>query len=189
MFMAIETAGSLPVVDLTQKIHTIRGVRVILDSDLAQIYGVPTKRLNEQVKRNPRKFPADFAFVLTRKEFTTLRSQIATSKPELRGGAQYLPRAFTEHGALMAANVLKSERADDMSVFVVRAFIRMREFLMANAALRQKLAELEDRVSAHDSSIAEIISAIRQLVNPGESQPPKREIGFHVKNSRSNLKN
>ncbi|MGD1086699.1 MAG: ORF6N domain-containing protein, partial [Verrucomicrobiota bacterium] len=110
---------------LENVIRTLRGQRVILDSDLAQVYGVPTKRLNEAVKRTPEKFPLDFAFLLKPQEVASLRSQIATSKG--RGGRRYVPRAFTEHGAIMAANVRNSPRAVQMSVFVVRAFVKMRE--------------------------------------------------------------
>jgi hypothetical protein len=185
--MALESAGSKPVVDLTERIHSIRGVRVMLDSDLAAIYGVTAKRPNEQVKRNPKRFPADFVFQVAPKELTRLRSQNATSKNLGRGGRRYAPLAFTEHGAIMAANVLRSERAAEMSVFVVRAFVRMREVIAGNAALQSKLNELERKVSSHDESIAEIVSAIRELINPTESADPKREIGFHVKN-RQNLK-
>jgi len=164
-------------------IHTIRGCRVILDSDLARIYGVPTKRLNEQVKRNKDRFPEDFAFVLTREEVRGLRSQIATSNG--RGGARYLPMAFTEHGALMAANVLSSDEAVKMSVVVVRAFVRMREALSATAELRRKLTELEDRLTErldkHEQAIVRILREIDALMSPASS--PKR-IGFHVREKR-----
>lgn len=158
----------------------------MLDSDLAEIYGVTTKRLNEQVKRNTKRFPSDFAFVLTAKEVQNLKSQNATSSFG-HGGRRLLPMAVTEYGAIMAANILKSDRAADMSVFVVRAFVRMRELLAGNATLSAKLNELEKKVAAHDDSIAEIISAIRELINPTEATVPKREIGFHVKNSRNKI--
>ncbi len=183
----MESAGSEPepVVDLTERIHFVRGLRVMLDSDLAAIYGVSTMRLNEQVKRNARRFPSDFAFVLTNKEFARLISQNAISKRAGRGGRRTPPVAFTEYGAIMPANVLKSERASDMSVFVVRAFVRMRELLTSNATLSAKLSDLEKKVASHDDSIAKIIAAIRELINPREPMVPKREIGFHVKNSRS----
>ena len=122
----------MPETDLAlieQRIYTIRGVRVILDSDLAALYGVPTKRLNEQYRRNRKRFPEDFAFQLTAKETNSLRSQIATSSSH--GGRRYRPYAFTEHGALMAANILNSARAVQMSIFVIRAFVKMREALLA----------------------------------------------------------
>jgi phage regulator Rha-like protein len=116
----------------------IRGQKVILDSDLAKIYGVPTKRLNEQVKRNTERFPDDFAFKLNREEFAILRSQFATSSAQ--GGRRYLPYAFTEHGAIMAANVLNTKRAIKASVFVVRTFVKLRELLTTHADLARKLA-------------------------------------------------
>ena len=157
----------------------------MLDADLAQIYGVTTARLNEQVRRNTERFPSDFVFQLTREELTDLMSQIATSKKDGRGGLRKLPFVFTEHGAMMAAMVLRSERAVEMSVFVVRAFVKMREMLSSNAILSKKLDELEQRVASHDDSLSEILSALRQLVEPDETEPKKREIGFHVKNSRT----
>jgi hypothetical protein len=116
---------------IAAKIHVLRGHKVILDVDLAALYGVPVKRLNEQVKRNAARFPADFLFRLSRSEYENLRSQIATSSYG-HGGRRYLPRVFTEHGAVMAANVLNSDRAIKMSIFVVRAFVRVRETLAVN---------------------------------------------------------
>ena len=159
------------------KILLIRGQRVILDSDLAELYGVEVKRLNEQVKRNSRRFPDDFVMQLTIEEAANLRSQIVTSSSS-HGGRRYLPYAFTEHGAIMAASVLNSERADDMSIFVVRAFVRMREALAANQQIMAKLTELEHRVESHDGNIQELIEAIRELMEP----PPatNRRIGFSL---------
>jgi ORF6N domain-containing protein len=159
------------------KIQLIRGVRVILDTDLAELYGVEVKRLNEQVKRNARRFPDDFVMRLSAEEAANLRSQIATSSSR-HGGRRNLPNAFTEHGAIMAASVLNSERADDMSIFVVRAFVRMREALAANQQIMSKLTELEQRVESHDGSIQELIEAIRELMEP----PPatNRRIGFSL---------
>ena len=150
---------------------------MILDTDLAALYCVPVKRLNEQVKRNRDRFPADFMFQLTRKEAVLLRSQFATSK-DARGGRRYLPYAFTEHGAVMAATVLNSKKAVDMSVFVVRAFVRLREILSTNRELAVKLSELEDRLDTHDASIQNLIQAIRQLMLPEE--PNRRRIGFEL---------
>src|SRR5216684_7003979 len=138
------------------KILILRGHKVILDSDLAELYGVPAKRLNEQVKRNAERFPADFMFQLSPKEHDFLRSQIATSKKG-RGGRRYPPYAFTEHGAIMAATVLNSERAVQMSVFVVRAFVRLREMLATNRRLVAKLTELERRLENHDADIRELV--------------------------------
>ena len=139
----------MPETDLAlieQRIYTIRGVRVILDSDLAALYGVPTKRLNEQYRRNRKRFPEDFAFQLTAKEANSLRSQFATSSSH--GGRRYRPYAFTEHGALMAANILNSARAVQMSIFVVRAFAKMREALRGTPELARRLAALEKKLTA-----------------------------------------
>jgi hypothetical protein len=157
-------------------IHLVRGQRVMLDSDLAAIYGVTTKRLNQQLRRNADRFPPDFAFQLTGEEFANLRSQNATSK---KGGRRYCPWAFTEHGAIMLASVLNSPVAIDASVRVVRAFVRLRELVSANAELAVKFAQLERRLDSHDEAIAQLFAAIRQLLAP----PPekKREIGFHVR--------
>jgi phage regulator Rha-like protein len=157
------------------RISLIRGQRVILDSDLAELYGVEVRSLNQQVKRNARRFPDDFVMQLTAEEVASLRSQNVISNPG-RGGSRYLPYAFTEHGAIMAASVLNSERAVEMSIFVVRAFVRMREALAANQQIMSKLAELEQRVESHDTSIQDLIEAIRELMEP----PPAtdRRIGF-----------
>jgi hypothetical protein len=162
------------------RIFLMRGVRVMLDSDLAVIYGVPLKRLNEQVRRNAGRFPGDFAFQLEPQEFAILKSQIATSRAAAHGGKRKLPWVFTEHGALMLGNVLKSDRAARMSVFVVRAFVRMRELLASNDKLSGRINELEERVGGHDSAIAELIEAIRQLIEP-PVEKRSQEIGFHVR--------
>jgi phage regulator Rha-like protein len=172
-----------PVEDL---IHTLRGQRVILDTDLAQVYGVLTWRLNEQVKRNQERFPADFMFQLTNDENKSLTSQFAMSKKG-RGGRRTLPYAFTEHGAIMAANVLNSPRAVQMSVFVVRAFIKMRETLGENRHLAEKLTELERRLTGrldvHEQAIVHILDEIKKLMEPlpPPPEPKRREIGFHVR--------
>lgn len=159
------------------RISFLRHQRVILDGDIAELYGVPVKRLNEQVKRNHERFPSDFMFQLTGKEHDALRSQIATSK-KIRGGRRYRPYAFTEHGAIMAATVLNSERAVQMSVFVVRAFVRLREMLATNRRLAGKIDELENRLDTHDSTIQELIEAIKELMTPEE--PPRVRIGFQL---------
>jgi phage regulator Rha-like protein len=150
---------------------------VILDSDLAELYGVTVKRLNQQVNRNQERFPADFMFQLTSTEDKALRLQIATSKKG-RGGRRYLPYAFTEHGAIMAATVLNSARAVEMSVFVVRAFVRMREMLAKNRQLAAKINELDRRLETHDTTIQDIIEAIKELMVP--EGPSKRKIGFQL---------
>ena len=159
------------------KIQILRGKKVILDSDLAELYGVPVKQLNQQIKRNSDRFPADFFFQLSPAEYRGLRSQIVTSNSS-RGGRRYLPKAFTEHGAIMAATVLNSKRAIEMSVFVVRAFVRMREALVHNQQIVTKLSEIERRLESHDTDIQELVEAIRELMAP---EPAKnRRIGFEV---------
>ncbi|MGO8764758.1 MAG: ORF6N domain-containing protein [Limisphaerales bacterium] len=164
-----------PVQRVEEMIFLIRGQRVMLDFDLARIYGATTKRLKEQFRRNAKRFPGDFAFQLTTQEFANLRSQNATSS--LHGGKRYLPTAFTEHGALMLATVLNSRTAVDASVRVVRAFVWMREQLAAHKELSQKLNELENRVSGHDEALENLFEAIRQLVEPPLPEN-RRQIGF-----------
>jgi hypothetical protein len=165
--------------NVERAIYLIRGQRVMLDSDLAAIYGTSTMRLNEQFRRNRKRFPDDFAFVLTREEFACLISQIAISKKG-RGGRRKLPIAFTEHGAIMLASVLNSDVAVQASVRVVRAFVRLREMVSANAQLATKLAELERRLDSHDEAIVDLFATLRRLLE--SAQPTtKREIGFHVR--------
>lgn len=165
--------------NIQSAIHVIRGQRVMLDSDLARIYGVSTSQLNQQLKRNRKRFPKDFAFQLTATEFERLISQIVTSKAG-RGGRRKLPWVFTEHGAIMLASVLNSDVAVQASVRVVRAFVQMREMLSANAHFVTKLNELERRLDSHDAAIANIFAALRQLLEPARPKP-SREIGFHVR--------
>ncbi len=175
-------------------ILTIRGHKVILDRDLAMLYGVEVKRLNEQVKRNRDRFPDDFAFRLTPQEVTNLKSQFATSSsPGMRsqiatasahGGRRKLPYAFTEHGAIMAATVLNSSKAVEMSVFVVRAFVKMREQLMATATLAKRLAEVEKLLLTHDSALRDLYQKIRPLLLP-PPEPAKTKIGFGVREARA----
>lgn len=180
-------------------ILVIRNQRVILDADLARLYGVTTKRFNEAFKRNRRRFPDDFAFQLTAAEFNNLRSQFVTSDSQavesmgairnwsqfatsssLHRGTTYRPWAFTEHGAVMAANVLKSERAVQMSMFVVRAFVRLREQVAANQAILKRLAEIDRTLLEHDSSLLDVYEKLLPLLQPPPDQP-KRRIGFHSK--------
>jgi hypothetical protein len=169
-------------VDIDSMIIVLRDQRVILDSDLAEIYGIPTFRLNEAVKRNRDRFPDDFLFQMTKRERDALTSQHAISKKG-RGGRRTLPYAFTEHGAVMAANILNSDRAVQMSIFVVRAFIKMRETLSASSALTKKLAELErkltGRLDVHEKAIVHILGEIRKLMHPAPLPEPKRKpVGF-----------
>jgi ORF6N domain len=174
------TVALARVEDIDRRIVVLRGRRVVLDADLALLYGVPTKRFNEQVRRNLRRFPPDFMFQLINQDFTALRSQIATLETGRGQHSKYRPRAFTEHGAIMAATVLNSARAVEMSVYVVRAFVRMREVVSQNRELAKKLAELEQRVDSQDETIVEIVQAIRSLTATAEPAPdtPKRKIGF-----------
>jgi hypothetical protein len=165
----------VPIEGITRSILVLRGQRIILDSDLAAIYGVSTGRFNEAVKRNIERFPEDFMLRLSAAEYAALISQIATSKPG-RGGRRKLPWAFTEHGAIQAANVLNSPRAIAMGVHVVRAFVQLRELLASNTALARKLNELEGKLKNHDEAITAILSAIRELMNP--PAPKRRGIGF-----------
>jgi hypothetical protein len=177
-------------------IFTIRGHRVLLDADLARLYGVNTKRFNEAFKRNRHRFPDDFAFQLAAAEFADLRSQYATSNAQpadlLRenwsqfatsshGGRRYAPWVFTEHGALMAANILRSERAVQMSVFIVRAFIRLREQVAANTAVSKRLAEIDRILLRHDAALRDVYQKLLPLLQP-PADPPKRRIGFHTDN-------
>ena len=161
---------------ITRAILVLRGHRVLLDSELASLYGATTKRFNEQVRRNRKRFPADFMFRLTAEESSSLRSQFATLKPGRGQHRKYLPYAFTEHGAIMAATILDSPRAVEMSVYIVRAFVQLREMLASKTALARKLNELEGKLKNHDEAITAILSAIRELMNP--PLPLRRGIGF-----------
>ena len=174
------TYDAIPVEPL---IHTVRGQKVILDADLAGIYGVATKNLNKAMARNRRRFPADFVFRLTRQEVATLRFQNGTSNVG-RGGRRYLPWAFTEHGAIMAANVLRSRRAEEMSVFVVRAFIKLRGQLAATHELARRLAEIEKQLVVHDTALVDLYNKIRPLLLP-EPEPEKKRLGFGVQERRA----
>lgn len=165
------------------KILLIRGQKVMLDEDLAELYRVSTKRLNEQVKRNIKRFPEDFMFQLTKEEVnilryqidtSSLRSQIATSK---RGGRRYLPYAFTEQGVAMLSSVLNSERAILVNIAIMRTFVKLRKTLSTHKELAHKLSQLERKIEKHDEEIKTIFAAIRQLMTPPKK--PHRRIGFH----------
>jgi hypothetical protein len=162
--------------DVGQLILTVRGQRVILDSDLAKLYGVPTFRFNEAVKRNRHRFPDDFLFQLTREEAEGLTSQSAMSKTG-SGGRRTLPWAFTEHGALQASNVLSSPKAVAMSVYIIRAFIRLREVLADNQVMARRMAEVEKTLVTHDSALRDIYQRIKPLLLP-PPDPPRKKIGF-----------
>lgn len=177
--MGSDNSDSSSSVRVEGRIHCIRGNRVVLDKDLAQLFGVTTFRLNEQVKRNRQRFPEDFMFQLTRQEASSLRSQIAISKKG-RGGSRYLPFAFTEHGAVMAATVLNSPIAIESSVLIVRAFIRLRQMLSEHADLKRRLHEIEIKLAkgfaAHEQELQEIRFLIAQLEKPVSES--KQKLGF-----------
>jgi hypothetical protein len=183
--------------DIGSLIRTIRGQKVILDFDLARIFGVPTFRFNEAVKRNRERFPSDFLFQLTAEEAKSLKSHFATLKQagnpsQIAMGSQkhrdprFLPYAFTENGAIMAANVLNSPEAVRMSVFVVRAFVQMRDLLGGTKELARKLAELERKLTArldrHESTIVDVLRRVMEILDPPPlpPEPPRRRIGFHT---------
>jgi hypothetical protein len=183
--MTADDNALVPTEPITQAIVLLRGQKVLLDADLAALYGVETRRLNEQVRRNRDRFPEDFIFEVTDEELANLMSQIATSS---WGGRRKRPMAFTEHGAIMAATVLKSPRAVEMSVYVVRAFVRLREVLASNKELAKRLDDLEQTTEAlsmqHDHfarntrvQLKQVFDAIRELMTPPETQN-KRPIGF-----------
>jgi hypothetical protein len=154
----------------------MRGQRVILDRDLAAIYGVETRTLNQAVKRNAARFPEDFMFQLTPEEAAASRSQIVILNGRRGQNIKFLPHAFTEHGAIQAANILNSPRAVTMGIHVVRAFVQLRSLLASNSELARQFAELERRVSTHDQAIVGILKTIRELMNPPETK--RRPIGF-----------
>jgi hypothetical protein len=195
------------------RIFTVRKRKVVLDSDLAALYGVPTKRLNEAVRRNAGKFPEEFCFTLTSQEVANLRSQFATSssagaEPLIsqiaisssgvaesprsqttilengHGGRRALPRVFSEHGALMAATILRSKRAEEMSIYLIRAFVAMRDAFLTNSAILRRLAEIDKRLLEHDTVLREVVTHLQALLDapPPEEVPPRPKIGFHQGN-------
>ena len=190
----MSTSVVVPLERIQNYILVVRGQRVLLDSELAELYGVPTKRLNEQMKRNPKKFPEDFVFRLTSEEWKQIddtrakpenragnRSQFATGSTKHRD-SRALPFAFTEHGAIQAANVLRSEAAVQMSVQVVRAFIQLRHMVVNHKAIRSKLNELDARIGEHDDQLAAIVDALRHLSEPVLPEE-RRRIGFSGQDS------
>jgi len=166
----------IPIELIQQKILLIRGHRVMLDTDLADLYGVTVKRLNEQVKRNFNRFPQDFMFQMNEEEYQSLRSHFATLKIGRGHHRKYLPYVFTEHGTIMLANVLNSPISVQASIQVVRAFVKLRQILSTHKELAHKLIELERKIENHDEEIHTIFEAIRQLMIPPE--PTKKQIGF-----------
>lgn len=164
----------IPTETIENKILLLRNQRVILDIHLAELYGVTTKALNQAVKRNNERFPPDFMFQLNFEEATRSRSQIATLNRGMN--IKYLPYAFTEHGAVMAANVLRSKRAVEASIYVVRTFVRLRQFVASHKELADKLADLERQVGTHDKAIVSLFNAIRKLMAP--LPPKKKKVGY-----------
>ena len=175
----VKQTGTISVEQITQSILVFRGHKVLLDEDLAVLYGVATKVLLQAVKRNSGRFPEDFMFQLTANEWAALRSQFVTSKPQ-RGGRRYAPYVFTEQGIAMLSSVLSSERAIIINIEIMRAFVKLRELLASNKELARCFGELEvrleKRLTQHDEAIAAILSAIRQLMH--SSAPKRRPIGF-----------
>jgi len=164
---------------IERAIVLVRAQKVLLDADLAVLYNVSVKRLNEQVRRNSKRFPADFAFQLTPLEYESLRSQIATLKQGRGQHRKYLPFAFTEQGVAMLSSVLNSDRAVEVNIQIMRAFVRLREFLATHRELADKLKELESKLGAHDQQIQVIFRAIQQLMAPAKTK--RRPIGFIVR--------
>jgi ORF6N domain len=173
----------LSIGEIAQRIRLIRGQRVVLDADLAGFYGVTTARFNQQVRRNLERFPSDFMFQLDEEEFKSLRLQSATLKVGRGRHRKYLPLAFTEHGAIMAATLLNSQRATEISVHVVRAFVELKSMLASNREMANKLFQLERKLARHDKSIADLIDSMRVLLSPVD--PPKRPIGFVTPGDKS----
>jgi len=167
--------------DVDGAIRTVRGKKIILDSDLARIYGVETKNLNKAFKRNALRFPGDFVFQLTAEEFHEMRFQNGTA---WRRNIRHPPFAFTEHGAIMAATVLNSPRAVEMSVFVIRAFVRLREELLTGTVMAQRLAEVERTLLTHDTALRDLYQKLRPLLLP-PPDPERKPIGFGVKERRA----
>ncbi len=164
-------------------ILSVRGQRVLWDMDLADLYGVPTKVLKQAVRRNIDRFPSDFMFVLTRQEFADLRSQIVTSSSPQWGGARYQPMAFTEQGVAMLSSILRSKRAVQVNIEIMRVFVKLRHVVSTHKELAVKLRQLERKIEKHDESIEAIFEAIRQLMTPPEK--PRKRIGFDIKERRA----
>jgi len=169
---------TVPIESIVSKIVFIRDEKVMLDRDLAELYGVETGALNRAVKRNTKRFPEDFMFQVTGEEAEVLRCQAGISKPG-RGGRRYLPYVFTEQGVAMLSSVLNSKRAIDVNIAIMRAFVQLRKMIASNTKLARKLAELEQHLESHDEQIQAIFEAIRQLMMPPAK--PRKKIGFEVK--------
>jgi ORF6N domain-containing protein len=173
---------TVPIESIVSKIVFIRDEKVMLDRDLAELYGVETGALNRAVKRNTERFPEDFMFQITGEEAEVLRCQTGISKPG-RGGRRYLPYVFTEQGVAMLSSVLNSKRAIDVNIAIMRAFVQLRKMITSNNKLARKLAELEQHLESHDEQIQAIFEAIRQLMTPPAK--PRKNIGFVVKEKQA----
>ena len=171
----------VPVARIQKSIFLIRGQKVLLDMDLAEFYGVETRSLIQALKRNIERFPSDFVFQLDQDEFDSLRSQIVISKG--KGGRRYLPYAFTEQGVAMLSSVLRSKRAIQVNVAIMRTFVKLREILLTHKELAHQLVDLERRLEDHDEQIQTIFEAIRQLMTPPAK--PRKKIGFEVKEKQA----
>ncbi|HVO74092.1 MAG TPA: ORF6N domain-containing protein [Ignavibacteriaceae bacterium] len=166
----------IPIVRIEKKIYLIRNQKVMIDKDLAGLYGVPTRRLNEQVRRNIERFPEDFMFQLSKLEYDSLRSQNAIIEKGRGRYSKYLPYAFTEQGVAMLSSVLRSKKAVKVNIQIMRTFVKLREILSTHKELAQKLKELELKIDSHDQQIQAIFEVINQLMEPPEK--PKKRIGF-----------
>jgi len=178
------TTAIYPVEHIESAIVLIRGQKVILDRDLAILYGVETKVLKQAVRRNAKRFPDDFMFLLDNKEVICLRSQIVTSNEQKRGGDRTLPMAFTEQGVAMLSGLLNSDRAVEVNIAIMRAFVKLRMMLVSHEALARKLAEME---ATYDKQFKVVFDVLKQLMAPPPA-PPKKQIGFGVKESRSHYR-
>jgi phage regulator Rha-like protein len=174
--MPATKAISIPDERIVKRILVIRGKKVMLDRDLAELYGVETKTLVRSVKRNVKRFPEEFMFQLTKEEFDSLRYQFGTSNQNQRGGRRYQPYAFTEHGTSMLSSVLRSDRAIQINILIIKAFVRMRELLETNEVLRAKLNAMEQQLGTHSKQIRDVYSVLRRLIE--EPVKPKNTIGF-----------
>lgn len=167
--------SKLPDIYIVNKVLLIREKRVMIDRDIAELYGVTTKRINEAVKRNKERFPEDFMFQLSKEEHEILRSQIATSS---WGGSRYAPYAFTEHGVLMLANVLKSEQAIEMSLQIIRVFVQMRELALTHKDVLVKLLKIEKKITEHDEDLKVLFDAVKEMLETPKQ--PREKIGYKV---------
>lgn len=173
----MKTSTTFPDELIAARIHVVRGHKVMLDSDLSQLYEVPTKQLNQQVKRNPERFPKDFMFELTPRELAHLRSQIVTASSEdEHGGRRTLPKAFTEHGVLMLSSVLNSDRAIQVNIHIMRVFVRLNRMIATDADLAVKLQKAEGRLDAQEGAIGQLFEQLQQLGQ--EKQQPRKRLGY-----------